>query len=45
MFVLKHYLMFIVLGMDTSTLGSMERKHRYEKGFTGGRGPTVCCGQ
>ena len=37
--------LFIVLGQDTSTPGSMEWKQRCDKGSNGGRGLTVCCGQ
>jgi hypothetical protein len=36
---------FIVLGPDTSTPGSRDGKHRGDKGSSGGRGLTVCCGQ
>ena len=36
---------FIVLGQDTSTPVSKAGKHRCDKGFSGGRGLTVCCGQ
>jgi hypothetical protein len=35
----------IVLGQDTSTLGSKEGKHKGDKGSIGGRGLSVCCGQ
>jgi hypothetical protein len=36
---------FIVLGQDTSTPVSKAGKDRCDKGFSGGRGLTVCCGQ
>jgi hypothetical protein len=35
----------IVLGQDTSTPVSKAGKDRCDKGFSGGRGLTVCCGQ
>jgi hypothetical protein len=45
LFVFKYCFILIVLGQDTSTQGSMEGKHRGDKGSSGGRGLTVCCEQ
>ena len=36
---------FIVLGQDTSTPVSKAERDRCDKGFSGGRGLTVCYGQ
>ena len=41
----KYCFIFIVLEQDTSTQGSRGGIHRGDKGFSGGRGLTVCCGQ
>jgi hypothetical protein len=43
--VFKYCFILIVLGQDTSTQGSMEGKHRGDKGYSGGMGLTVCCEQ
>ena len=45
LFVFKYCFIFIVLGLDTSTPGSMDGKHRCDKGSSGGRGLTDCCEQ
>jgi len=43
--VFKYCFIFIVLGLDISTPVSREGKDRCDKGSSGGRGLTVCCGQ
>ena len=43
--VLRYCFIFIVLGQDTSTQGSMEGPHRCDRGVTGGRGITIHSGQ
>ena len=45
LFVFKYCFIFIVLGHDTSTPGSMEGKGRCDKGSSGGRSLIVCCEQ
>ena len=40
----KYCFIFIVLGPDTSTPGSKVGTDRGDKGSSGGRGLTVCCG-
>jgi len=45
LFVLKYCIIFIVLGMDTSTLGSISGPQRCDRGVIGGRGLTVHSGQ
>jgi len=45
LFVFRYCFIFIVLGHDTSTPVSNEERHIYDKGSSGGRGLTVCCGQ
>ena len=43
LFVFKYCIIFIVLGLDTSTPVSTGGKHRGDKGSSGRRGLTVCC--
>ena len=43
--VLRYCFIFIVLGWDTSTLGSKEGPQRCDRGVTGGRGITIQSGQ
>ena len=45
LFVFKYCFIFIVLGNDTSTQGSTGGKHGCDKGSSGSRGLSVCCGQ
>ena len=45
LFVFKYCFIFIVLGQDTSTPGSIGGKHRGDKGSSGGRSLSVCCEQ
>ena len=44
LFVFKYCFIFIVLGYDTSTLGSRKGNLKFDRDSTGGRGFTVCCG-
>jgi hypothetical protein len=43
--VLRYCFIFIVLGQDTSTQGSMEGPQRCDRGVTGGRRLTIHSGQ
>ena len=45
LFVFKYCFIFIVLGPDTSTPGSMGGRDKGDKGSSGGRGLTVYCEQ
>ena len=45
LFVFKYCFIFIALGPDTPTPVSKVGTHRCDKGSTGDRGLTVCCGQ
>ena len=45
LFVLKYCFIFTALGHDTSTPVSTGGKYRIDKGSSGDRGLTVCCGQ
>jgi len=45
LFVLEHCIIFIVLGMDTSTRGSIVGPQRCDRGVIGGRSLNVHSGQ
>ena len=45
LFLFQYCFILIVLEQYISTLGSRVWKQRYDKGSSGGRVLTVCCGQ